>query len=188
MSTEDQAGRDPQAAPMTPRGAARRRLAKAGLGAAGVLWTTRSHALDFKCASPSSALSSGLSSNDADDGRPACIGRSPGYWKNHGGWPVETSTLFGEVYPCSSANMSTYGKTTLLAMLSAKDWDKQNIGMHMVAAYLNVKSGKIGFLSERTLIQMWTQLQSSGHYEPARGIYWDVETTKRYLESTYNGQ
>lgn len=173
---------------MTPRGAARRRLAKAGLGAAGVLWTTRSHALDFSCVSASAALSSGLSSNNADDELLACEGRSPGYWKNHGGWPVPTTTLFGDVYSCSAATAGTYGSATLMSLLDKCDFDKSNLGMHMTAAYLNVKSGKIGFLSERTLVQMWRELQNSGHYEPARGVFWDVETTKKYLESTYKGE
>lgn len=187
MSTEDQAGRTPNAAPMTPHGAARRRLAKAGLGAAGVLWTTRSHALDFKCVSASAALSGSLSSNKEDQ-LLACQGRSPGYWKNHGGWPVPTKTLFGDVFSCSGRTAGTYGATTLLALLNKCDFDKSNLGMHMTAAYLNVKSGKIGFLSERTLQQMWRELQISGHYEPARGVFWDIETTKGYLESTYKGE
>jgi hypothetical protein len=187
VATEDQAGRAGEAAPMSSRGAGRRRLAKAGLGAAGVLWTTRSHAFNFKCASPSAALSSGLDSNDSDNEKLACIGRSPGYWKNHGGWPVPTSTLFGSVFPCSEKNDSTYGSTSLLKMLSKQTFDHENLGMHMVASYLNVRSGKVGFLSERTLLQMWSQLQYSGLYEPAHGVFWDVATTKKYLESTYNG-
>ena len=187
MSTEDQAGRPSDAAPMTPHGAARRRLAKAGLGAAGVLWTTRSHALDFKCVSASAALSAGLNSNVPDDAV-ACVGRSPGYWKNHGGWPVSTTTLFGDVFSCSDKTAGSYGAATLLALLNKCDFDKSNLGMHLTASYLNVKSGKIGFLSERTLVQMWRELQSSGHYEPARGVFWDLETTKKYLESTYKGE
>ncbi|MGX9217170.1 hypothetical protein ACWV27_01975 [Massilia varians] len=186
MSTENQAGRPAEAAPMTPQGAARRRLAKAGLGAAGVLWTTRSHALDFKCVSASAALSAGLNSNTPDNAV-ACAGKSPGHWKNHGGWPVSTKTLFGDVFSCSGRTASTYGATTLINMLSKRDFDKSNLGMHMTAAYLNVKSGKIGFLSERSLQQMWRELQTSGHYEPARGVFWDIETTKKYLESTYKG-
>lgn len=172
---------------MSPRGAARRRLAKAGLGAAGVLWTTRSHALDFKCVSASAALTAGLNSNTPDNSV-ACAGKSPGYWKNHGGWPVPTTTLFGDVFSCSNRTAGTYGSATLITLLSKCDFDKSNLGMHLTASYLNVKSGKIGFLSERTLLQMWQELQSSGHYEPARGVFWDLETTKNYLESTYKGE
>ena len=188
MSTEDQAGRAEQAAPMTPRGAARRRLTKAGLGAAGVLWTAQSHAMDFACVSASAALSGGLDSNKSNDTAVACEGRAPGFWKNHGGWPVATSTLFSSVFNCPDTLSSTYGSATLLALVEGCDFDKQNIGMHLTAAYLNVKSGKIGFLSERTLLQMWYELRNTGHYQPARGVFWDVEKTKEYLEGTYKGE
>lgn len=185
MSTEDQAGRAEQGAPMTPQGAARRRLAKAGLGAAGVLWTTRSHAsLDFKCVSASAAYSSRLNSNK-DDELLACIGRSPGFWRKGKDWPVSTDTLFGEVYGYPGNWDSRISMAPMLTLLNGTDFDPQNLAKHMSAAYLNVKSKKVGYLSELTLKQMWHQLKSSGHYEPARNVFWDVERTKAYLEGTY---
>lgn len=188
MSTEDQAGRPDQAAPMTPHGASRRRLAKAGLGAAGVLWTTQAHATRM-CLSPSAALasvSSGLDSNKPDDARFSCSGRSPGYWKNHGGWPVPPDTRFGSIFPCAKHNADTYAPATLLSLIEGADFDKQNFGRHIVASYLNVKSGWISYISEETLLKIWRELQSTGHYQPAKNVYWDVETTKHYLESTYS--
>jgi hypothetical protein len=187
VSTEDQAGRADQAAPMTPRGAARRRLAKAGLGAAGVLWTAQSHAgmAPLVCTSPSAALSTGLQSNYGNKPK-NCAGKSPGYWKNHGGWPVPSDTQFNAVFNCSFKNDSTYGSSTLLEIVSGRDFDKYNLGMHLVVTYLNVRSGRIGFLSERTLLQMWSELQSAGVYQPAKGVFWSAEQTKRYLESTHD--
>lgn len=183
MSTEDQAGRAEQAAPMTPQGAARRRLAKAGLGAAGVLWTTQASAARV-CISASAALSGGLASRKPDAASVTCEGRSPGYWKNHGGWPVASDTKFRNIFSCSDANDSTYGSATLLELLEGCKFDRYNLGKHLVATYLNVKTGWISYISERTLVQMWSELQSTGHYEPAKGVFWDAETTKRYLEST----
>lgn len=184
MSTEEQAGSAEQSASMTPQGAARRRLAKAGLGAAGVLWTTQSHATRV-CVSASAALSSGLSSSYAN--KPvACSGRSPGYWKNHDGWPVAEGTPFSNVFGCSFKNDSTYGSSTLLQIVKGCDFDKHNLGMHLVVAYLNVKQGWISYLSERTLSQMWSELQSTGYYQPAKGVMWTAEQTKRYLESTHD--
>jgi hypothetical protein len=170
---------------MTPHGAARRRLAKAGLGAAGVLWTTQAHATRV-CVSASAALSSGLDSNKADDKTLACQGRSPGYWKNHDGWPVSTDTLFRSVFTCSGKNDGTYGSATLLALVQGCEFDKHNLGKHLVTTYLNVKKGWIGYIAERTLVQMWSELQSTGHYQPAKGVFWDAETTKKYLESTHD--
>lgn len=168
---------------MTPHSAARRRLAKAGLGAAGVLWTTQASATRV-CVSASAALSSGLNSKNLDTAQTACQGRSPGYWKNHGGWPVPTDTLFRSVFRCSERVDATYGSVTMLQLLKGCDFDKYNLGRHLVATYLNVKQGWIGYISERTLMQIWNELLSTGHYQPAKGVYWDAETTKKYLEST----
>lgn len=184
MSTEDQAGRSPEAAPMTTRGAARRRLAKAGLGAAGVLWTTQASATRV-CISASAALSSGLHSKKPNATNVTCEGRSPGYWKNHGGWPVSSDTHFRKIFSCSSATDGTYGSATLLELVQGCKFDKHNLGMQLVATYLNVKVGWISYISERTLVQMWSELQSTGHYQPARDVFWDAETTKKYLASTH---
>lgn len=172
---------------MTPRGAARRRLAKAGLGAAGVLWSTQSHATlsRMTCVSASAALSNGLDSTTANSKPLACAGKSPGYWKNHG-WPCPRTRQFNSVFPCAYANDSTYGSATMMQLIRGASFDKYNFGMHLVATYLNVISGRIGFLSERTLVQMWNQLQSSGFYQPAKGVFWGWEETKRYLESTHD--
>lgn len=183
MSTEDQAGRGAPAAPMTPQGSARRRLAKAGLGAAGVLWTTQASAARV-CMSASAALSGGLASRKPDAASVTCEGRLPDYWKNQGGWPVSTDTLFGSIFSCSEWNSSTYGSATLLELVKGCEFDKYSFGMYLVATYLNVKQGWTSYVSERTLLKMWTELQSTGHYQPAKGVYWDAETTKKYLEST----
>lgn len=188
MSTEDQPARAPEAQPLTPRGSARRRLTKAGLGAASVLWTADSRATmkTMVCVSASGALSGGLSSNYAGPA-PKCDGKSPGFWKNHAGaWPCPTSKEFDDVFSCSGRNARTYGSKTLLEIVQGCDFDKYNLGMQLVATYLNVLSGRIGFLSVPTLQQMWNQLQSNGYYEPAKGVYWSPEQTKRYLEATHD--
>lgn len=172
---------------MTPRGAARRRLTKAGLGAASVLWSLDSHATlkPMICVSASAALSGGLSSSYAQKPT-ACSGKSPGYWKNHDGWPCSRDKAFSEVFACSGANDKTYGQSSLYDLIEGRKFDRYNLGKHLVATYLNVTTGKIGFLSVQTLQQMWNQLQSRGYYEPASGIYWSPEQTKRYLEATHD--
>ncbi len=188
MSTDDQPARAPEAQPLTPRGTARRRLTKAGLGAASVLWTADSRATmkTMVCVSASGALSGGLNSNYART-TPKCDGKSPGFWKNHASaWPCSTTKAFSDVFGCSGTNANTYGSKNLLEIVRGCDFDKYNLGMHLVATYLNVLSGKIGFLSVQTLQQIWRQLQSSGYYEPAKGVYWSPEQTKRYLEATHD--
>lgn len=186
MSTEDQPARASGAPSMTPRGAARRRLTKAGLGAASVLWSLDSHATlkPMICASASAAMSGGLNSSYVQK-QVACSGKSPGYWKNHTDWPCERQKAFSDVFGCSSGNSTTYGQSSLFDLISGCKFDRYNLGRHLVATYLNVTSGRIGFLTVQNLQQMWSQLQSRGYYEPAKGVFWGAEQTKRYLEATH---
>lgn len=137
------------------------------------------------CVSASAAMSSGLNSSYANGPKPTCAGKSPGYWSNHS-WPCSRDTLFNSVFSCSFSNDSTYGSATMYEIVRGCSFDKYNFGMHLVATYLNVLSGRIGFLSERTLVQMWNQLQNRGFYEPAKGVFWGWEKTKEYLESTHD--
>jgi hypothetical protein len=41
--------------------------------------------------------------------------------------------------------------------------------MHAIATYLNIKSGKINFLSVETLLNMWYEVQTKGYYSPTAG-------------------
>lgn len=188
MATEHQPDQTPPPT-LDARGAARRRLGKAGLGAAGVLWTLESRAAmkaGAICEAPSAALSGGLDSTYGP--KTTCIGRSPGYWSRaHHAWPCSRTITFAEVFPCYGANKDTYGKATMMEVLVDKSFDRYNLGRHLVANYLNVLSGKSSFLSVATLVEMWTELQATGQYSPAPKVYWTAEQTKRYLESTYGG-
>jgi hypothetical protein len=187
VSTEAQTSRADAAPSLTDRGVARRRLTKAGLGAAGLLWTLDSRAgmKTMVCVSASGALSGGLNSNYITKA-PNCDGKSPGYWKNHDGWPIEREKAFKDVFNCNSVNAETYGNKTLLQIVQGCDFDKYNLGMHLVSTYLNVLSGRIGFLSVQTLQKMWSELQSPGYYTPAKGVFWSAEQTKNYLEATHD--
>jgi hypothetical protein len=194
VASEDQYN-DKNAAPPTlsKRGATRRRLAKAGVGAAGVLWTLESHATmtPATCKSPSGSLSGGLNSHYGSTA-PACNGLSPGYWKNHSGWPCSRTAMFAAIfYVPGSINSCDLSKTatsylcvTLEDILESKGFDTYNLGMHMAATYLNILSGKIGFLSVDTLKNMWYEVRTTGRYSPAAGVYWTAEEVKKYLEKT----
>jgi hypothetical protein len=185
---------DKNAAPsLSKRGAARRRLAKAGVGAAGVLMTIESHATmtPLMCKSPSGSLSGGLNSHYGSTA-PACSGLSPGYWKNHSGWPCSRTAMFaavfyvpGNINTCDLSKTATsYLCVTLEDILTKKSFDTNNLGMHMVATYLNILSGKIGFLSVDTLKNMWYEVVTTGQYSPTAGVYWTRSQVKKYLEST----
>lgn len=166
-----------------PAGAARRRFA--GGGAAGVLLTLASQpgmAANI-CTSPSGSLSGGLQSHQVKAQR--CEGRSPGYWKN---WPwpagVAQNALFSKVYPCVGRNRDTYGKTTCFAILSHQAFDEANLGMHLMASYLNAIDGRTSFLTVPMLQKMWGDWQASGYYSPAPNVRWNAADIVIYLSGT----
>lgn len=179
---------------MSERGAARRRLSKAGVGAAGILLTLESRATmsPMMCKSPSGALSGGLSSNYGP--APVCKGLSPGYWKNHSNWPCSRNIMFTDVFyvagdkrTCTTKTRNTsYLCSTMLNLLSKQTFDRYNLAMHVVATYLNILSGRISFLTVDALAAMWSDVQINGRYSPATGVYWSAEQVKRYLEATHD--
>jgi hypothetical protein len=180
---------------LSERGARRRRLAKAGIGAAGVLWSLESRAAmgPMICKSPSGALSGGLSSHYGPE--PICQGRSPGYWKNStNAWPIPLTTMFADVFYVAGSKQScteetkdkSYLCSTMLNLLSPQSFDQYNLAMHTVATYLNIKSGRINFLSIETLLNMWYEVQTKGFYTPAAGVQWTPEQVKNYLEATHD--
>jgi hypothetical protein len=215
VATEDQ-DNDKKAMlpPLDQRGATRRRLAKAGIGTAGVLLTLESRSAmgAMMCKSPSGALSGGLSSNYGP--QPVCQGLSPGYWKNHDTWPISRDTLFANVFyvpgdrsTCTvnaAVNAAVKDKdkdkdkdkgkdpggsylcSTMLDLLSPQSFDQNNLAMHAIATYLNILSGRISFLSVETVLAMWRDVQTSGHYSPTADVYWSREQVKNYLEATHD--
>ncbi len=179
----------PQVPPaMARHGATRRRLAKAGLGAAGVLWTLESHATlkktGFVCESASAYDSAGLNSNVATEQR--CNPLSPTSWCyiQHS-WPCSKTKKFHEVFKCNDRRFQyTYYKDSLLEVMNAK-YDSYNIGRHLAAAYLNVTSKRIDFLDVPTLQRMWNELKVSGHYKVSPNQYWTVREVRDYLVAVH---
>lgn len=192
---QQQSGNEPQQqqlpqlpSGMPKHGAARRRLAKAGLGAAGVLWTLESHATlrktGFVCESASAYHSAGLNSNVATEER--CNPLSPTMWCFvQNGWPCSKTKKFSEVFRCSERRFAdTYHKASLLSVMNAK-YDAYNIGRHLAAAYLNVTSNRIDFLDVPTLQRMWSELKSGGLYKVNANEYWTIREVRNYLVAVH---
>ena len=170
---------------LSPAGVSRRRLA--GLGASGVLMTLASQSAmaGLVCKSPSGALSGKLASRGAAG--VTCAGRSPGYWKTHPsawrGCGIDTGEAFQRVFSCSGR--AGYDSVTCMGILSHKSFDMNNLGMHMMATYLNVKSGKISFMSEEDVLSMWSEWVRTGKYVPMAGAKpWNAADIVIYLSST----
>ncbi len=174
-------GAVPAIAPLTARGASRRRIA--GLGVSGVVMTVASnHAMaSLVCKSPSGALSGNLNSHTPNV---SCSGVSPGYWKNHPhSWPaeVQTSDLFSPLFSCSNA----LSVMSLMTILTPQKIDTNKVAMHIIATYLNVCSGRISFLTRQSVKAMWSQYNSTGFYKPTDGAApWNGAQLVIYLQST----
>lgn len=165
------------------RGLARRRLAKAGLGGAGVVATlaARSSLACTACTSPSGFLSGNVSHHAPSN---VCDGVSPGYWKNHTGWPsgYTHNTRFGSVFPCRVG--SPYANATFYQLLSHQSFDTNNLGMHLVAAILNSAMGWTPFLPHATIVAMFTEWQSQGYFTPTANVKWYAPDIVNYLTLT----
>jgi hypothetical protein len=184
VTYQDQQAAEPTPpAPISARGAARRRFARAGLGASAALVTISSKAgmaVDI-CTAPSGSLSGGLESRNPNV-VVSCQGVSPGYWKNHNDWPCERTKTFGSIFSC--ATDSPYHACTLGDILDPKQWDSEGLGRHLVATYLNILSGKIDFLTVLMIQGIWNDLSRRGVYHPRAGVDWYAVDVVTYFKGT----
>lgn len=205
MATENQDNDKMETAPsLTKRGASRRRLAKAGIGA-GIIATLESKsamAADLVCRSPSGSLSHGLAASHYKNGTaPACNGMGLDYWKS-AAWPVDRDKMFSSVFyvkmkhghcparasthaPGEYHKPKSFACATLADLLNDQDFDPAGVGREFVLAYLNFSSGKIGFIDLTQLQTMWSELATSGHYSPTAGVNWGNVEVASYLNSTH---
>jgi hypothetical protein len=72
----------------------------------------------------------------------------------------------------------------MLDLLTSQDFDKYNVGMHLVAAYLNVKQGLTPFLTVERLNSMFTELQKYGYFTPTAGVKWTAAQVVDYISKT----
>jgi len=161
----------------------RRRFGKSGLAASGMFVTLVSRPVlgCEVCKSPSGFLSGNLSTHGAP---PVCEGRSPGYWKTHTSWPIanRTTCKFSSVFTCAPS--SPYASVTMLGLLSHKSFDTNNLGMHLVAAYLNAMKGWTPFLTLERIVSMFTEWQTTGYFSPTAGVHWNAAQIVDYLQRT----
>lgn len=161
----------------------RRRFGKSGLAVSGVLATLASRPVlgCEVCKSPSGFLSGNLSTHGKP---PLCEGRSPGYWKTHTNWPVANrkTCKFSSVFTCRRG--SPYSSVTMLTLLSHQKYDTANLGMHLVAAYLNAMRGWTPFLTVERIQSMFSEWQATGYFSPTAGVKWDAAQIVDYLKRT----
>ncbi|MGN6390333.1 MAG: hypothetical protein ACTHL1_12555 [Burkholderiaceae bacterium] len=99
-------------------------------------------------------------------------------------WPIahRQTAKFSSVFPCNVG--SPYASITMLDLLTPQSFDKYNLGMHLVAAYLNAVQGWTPFLTVERIISMFTEWQATGYFSPTAGVKWDGAQIVDYLQQT----
>lgn len=186
---------DPVASSDTaPRNPGRRRFASTGIKASGVILTLASPpGMATVCKSPSGSLSGSLKSSPGSQAV-VCSGLSPKHWRTWtDSWPSgcyatktdrRAATTFASIFPYGSTKL--YQSGTLLEALACNDSgeDPYDLAGHMAAAYLNVKSKKISYLTVANLKTIWYSLRIYGYYSPIAGKKWYAKEIAEYLAST----
>jgi len=177
-------GQPPQGAPLST---ARRRLLRGGAAAAPVLASFVSQPVHaaYSCKSASAFTSA----NASRPGATLCNGSGPAWWRgNPGAWvgcSVVTSTF--ATYFSATA---TYPAGTLLiqVLLGTSTAYVDKMARNLVAALLNVKSGRIGtgVFSEEQLRNIWLGATSAGGYVPVPGAQsWYAPQVNQWLVSVF---
>lgn len=174
-------------------GLSRRRFAKAGAGAAGVIMTLVSQpgmADTALCTFASGATSANLSRHT--DSLVACAGLSSGFWKEHPeAWPGANTDPNGKFlalwsrHPSKDSSLSPYTCIQIVdptAVVNGADPD--SVAMHIMATLLNVRSGRIGFMTEIQVSAIWYSYTQTGTYQPTAGITWNGAQIVDYLKKT----
>lgn len=171
-----------QAAPLVEQvNDSRRRFTTSGLAASGVLLTLASRSVMGQTAQTPSGFASG--NNSVHCQQSITQGRSPGYWKNYPKmWPLPPTTKFSSVFACTPK--SAYRNFTMMDLLTPQTADKNNLGMHLVAALLNARMGWTPFLTEERIRSMFSEWQNTGHFSPKVNTYWNNAQIVTYLKST----
>jgi hypothetical protein len=200
VANEDQHELDPGATDMTgqlpqgisPRGAARRRFGKAGLGASGVILTLASQpgmaTEKLMCTTVSAYGSFTPSSHQL--ARVACNGLTPAEWTK---WLRQWRGAYsprakcGHVFRCVG-KAGALAPRTLLEVLDLpaeyKELDRDNVAMYLVAALLNATTNRVPQLPKSTVLEIWEEYARTEHYSPRKNIYWDGQQIVEYLKST----
>ncbi|MFC5552266.1 hypothetical protein [Massilia aerilata] len=177
--------------PLSVKGKARRRFARAGAGATGVLLTLHSQpgmACTFCGVSMSAAVSAvgkqkttAVMSHQARS--PVCYGKLPREWTTMS-WPkgCASGDLFRKHFSCSSR--SPYYNVTCKSIMAGSSKDPSRMAQYILAAYLNVLSNRVNFLTVGSLQELWIEWSTKGYYAPMAGQRWYTNDIVGYLYGT----
>ncbi len=181
---------------LSAAGNARRKFARAGLGASGVLMTLASTpGMAAVCTTPSGSLSSGMDSSPKTRKDVTCGGFSPGYYKKRSHWPRQLKNdenrIFGSIFPCNGTHQTLHNLKLMDVFSCDQTIDPHNTGSHMLAAYMNMLSRSATVLTETMLNNIWTEYQNTGggkdgYYTPTVNVKWYGPDIVKYILTTFH--
>lgn len=178
------------------RGASRRRFARAGAGATGVLMTLASQPgmACSVCRSPSGyqSVMAAAKTNTVLSAKPkavTCAGWPPSMWyANLGSWRY---TKFNTAFTCTDTVIGNATAEMLLSLCKGYQTpavtvtESSKLAMWLVAAYLNVQYQKSTFLTIEILQGIWNEFQRNKSYTPTAGVTpWTYADIIVYLSGT----
>lgn len=190
---------DASAPVLAPKGAARRRFARAGVGATGVILTLQSQpamATYGKCVSPSGFVSAttGTSLNPI---RSCMSNEDPFYWQtNKTRWSSRAFTnphdRFDLYFTCPKG-YAALARLTLYDVLCRKTStiqaaDPSGISRLCIAALLNARMNQQGavVLSPERVQDIWNQYAQTNVFFPAKNATpWPRSVIANYLKTTF---
>jgi len=114
---------------------------------------------------------------------PVCNGIPPATWCKTA-WPsgCSPSDAFSKHFGCNIG--SEYAKKTCGEIIVGAGCDPSRMGQYMLAAYLNILSRRVNFLSIQTLQEVWGEWVANGYYAPMAGQQWYANDIVGYLRGT----
>jgi hypothetical protein len=182
-------------APLSARGIARRRFAKASAGATGVLLTLHSQpgmACTYCGISPSVAMSAVAQKKTVNQlshrtqKTATCDGKFPKWWAEQTEWPrrCDPNAAFKNYFSCFG-NSAAFAEVSARKVVAGAACDNGlDMGKFMLAAYLNVLSKRVDFIGMETLQAVWNEWSAKGYYAPMAGQKWYPSDIVGYLYGT----
>ena len=118
-----------------------------------------------------------------------------GNCNNYTGWHNTSghiATKFCDTFPCSGLlaiykyvpGSSSTEMSLMQVMHLNGQQDPYQFGAHLVAAYLNAKSGMNVMPSVAIVLDIASSIDAPGTYSPAPGVTWTLEQVVTYLKTT----
>lgn len=179
---------------MSPQGAARRRFARAGMGASGVIMTLASApGMATTVCRPASGFLSGTWASNHPKAL-WCYGAKPVDWcANQDKWitygRTDPAKKFYNVFTCT-ANTSALKYYTLFQIVSGNcgTADRNEVAKYIISALLNARAGTTPVLDEARVFQIWNEYNQKLTYTPNAGAKaWGGAEIVNYLKSTMVG-